>query len=81
MPAAGYLLQAGPAIANWWFGVNPDGTIAFDSALDGFLTGRGQQRLTVQGVAVTIDTRDVLSDLAGHSGSNKRAPGALPVTS
>jgi hypothetical protein len=37
------------------FTVNPDGTVAYDPALQGILTGQGTHQLVVQGAAVTID--------------------------
>src|SRR5262249_45487466 len=37
------------------FTIKTDGTVDYDTALEGILTGRGTNTLTVHGVAVTID--------------------------
>ena len=57
LPArAGYRLQQGGAtVADFEFEVKEDGTIDFDEAFDGFVTGRGEPRLTVRGLPVRLD--------------------------
>jgi hypothetical protein len=37
------------------FTVNPDGTVSYDPALQGILTGQGTSQLGIRGAAVTID--------------------------
>jgi hypothetical protein len=39
------------------FTVNMDGMVAYDASLEGILSGRGTNTVTVHGVTVTIDTR------------------------
>ena len=55
-----HLLQAdgGGSVA---FRVNPDGTVSYDPALQGILSGQGTSQLTVNGAAVTINAQ-ALSD-------------------
>jgi Bacterial Ig-like domain (group 3) len=57
LPArAGYLLHQGSAaLADFEFEVKDDGTVDFDEAFDGFVTGRGEPRLTVRGLPVRLD--------------------------
>jgi protein involved in polysaccharide export with SLBB domain len=38
-----------------WFTVNPNGTISYDAALEGALSGSGTTALTINGRAVTLD--------------------------
>src|SRR5215211_7239807 len=53
---AGYRLQqGGAALADFEFEVKDDGTVDFDEAFDGFVTGRGEPRLTVRGLPVRLD--------------------------
>jgi hypothetical protein len=39
------------------FVVNPDGTVSYDSALEGILAGQGTSQLTVNGATVTINAQ------------------------
>jgi hypothetical protein len=57
LPGPLYLLDAYGAGALVRFTLNPDGTVTYDPALEGILTGAGTQTLTVRGVSVTVDTR------------------------
>ncbi|MEU8619023.1 Ig-like domain-containing protein [Streptomyces sp. NPDC048623] len=74
-PRTGYRLRLGETVtADVTFDVREDGTLDFDPELDAFLGGRGGRRLTVRGVPVTIDARDLDHPLVPD------LPGAEPVT-
>ncbi|WP_314254223.1 matrixin family metalloprotease [Streptomyces kutzneri] len=57
LPAqAGYHLRmTSGAVADFEFEVKDDGTVDFDRAFDGFVSGRGERRLIVRGLSVTVD--------------------------
>ncbi len=64
------------------FSVENDGTVGFDSALDGFLSGRGTSTLMVDGFTVSIDATALTAPtfgLAGNSAASRRI--ASPVDS
>ena len=65
LPArAGYHIQQGSSlIGDFEFDVKEDGAVDFDAAFDGFLSGRGERRLTVRGHAINIDGRALSTDL------------------
>jgi len=52
------LIQSG-VVPPWSFTVTDDGTVDFETQFDGFLTGRGKTRLTIQGFKVTLDARSL----------------------
>jgi Bacterial Ig-like domain (group 3) len=58
-------------LADFEFEVKDDGTVDFDEAFDGFVTGRGESRLTVRGLPVRLDVtaldHALLPQLAGAS--------------
>jgi hypothetical protein len=53
LPGSHFLQGYGGATV--WFTVNADGTVDYDTALEGTFTGRGTTGLTVQGRGVAID--------------------------
>ena len=53
LPGSHFFSTYGGAVV--YFTVADDGTIDYDASLDGVLTGRGTNTLTVQGAAVQID--------------------------
>ena len=53
LPGSHFFSTYGGAVV--YFTVADDGTIDYDASLDGVLTGRGTNSLTVQGAAVQID--------------------------
>ncbi len=59
LAAGSHLLQALDGQSSAAFTVNADGTVSYDSSLQGILTGQGTEQLTVNGAAVTIDARAV----------------------
>ena len=61
IPASGYQFQAGgSAVAkSWSFTVTPQGSVDFDPACDGFLSGRGSATLRVHGYPITIDGQEL----------------------
>src|SRR5262249_25374920 len=40
-----------------WFKINTDGTVSYDAALEGILTGQGTTSLVARGLSVAIDPR------------------------
>ncbi len=48
--------------ADFTFEVGADGKLAYASTFDGFLAGRGTNRLTIRGFAVTLDARYLSGD-------------------
>jgi hypothetical protein len=61
------------------FTVNADGTVDYDAALDGVLSGRGTGALAVQGLEVTIDA-SALSEASlalDYAGADATAPQAV----
>ncbi|MFB6838351.1 Ig-like domain-containing protein [Streptomyces sp. NPDC056361] len=59
-PRAGYRLRLGDSLtAAVAFDVREDGALDFGPECDAFLEGRGTRRLTVRGLPVTVDARDL----------------------
>ncbi|WP_405476116.1 peptidoglycan-binding protein [Streptomyces sp. NBC_00009] len=50
-----HLEQGTQPLSDFVFAVKADGTVDFDPSLDAFLSGRGERRLTVRGLPVTLD--------------------------
>jgi hypothetical protein len=48
---------ASGSLADFTFRVTPTGTIDYDAEYDGFLQGRGTNRLVLRGLSVTLDAR------------------------
>src|SRR5262249_47370711 len=53
LPGQHFVYAYGSTIT--WFTVNADGTIDYDAALEGVLTGKGTRSLTVRGATVQVD--------------------------